>query len=173
MTSSNGKLFRVTGPLCGEFTEIPLTKGQWRETLAFCLICAWNKGLSKQSRCRWHIYLPLYSDMQQACFTNPTMHNSHIPQCTILKHKCTHVCNFKLIHCWIHVYALWDFKISITLSALSDATLTHWGRDKMAAIFQTTFLNAFSWMKMFKFRLRFHWSLFPRVQLRIFQHWFR
>ena len=23
---------------------------------------------------------------------------------------------------------------------------THWGRDKMAAIFQTTFLNAFSWM---------------------------
>ena len=51
--------------------------------------------------------------------------------------------------------------------------LTHWGRDKMAAIFQTTFSNAFYWMKMFKFRLRFHWSLFPRVQLTIFQHWFR
>ena len=51
--------------------------------------------------------------------------------------------------------------------------LTHWGRDKMAAIFQMTFSNAFSWMKMFKFRLRFHWSLFPRVQLTIFQHWFR
>ena len=33
--------------------------------------------------------------------------------------------------------------------------LTHWGRDKMAAIFQTTFSNAFSWMKMFKFWLRF------------------
>ena len=43
----------------------------------------------------------------------------------------------------------------------------------MAAIFQTTFSNAFSWMKMFKFLLRFHWSLFPRVQLTIFQHWFR
>ena len=27
--------------------------------------------------------------------------------------------------------------------------LTHWGRDKMAAIFQTTFSNAFSWMKMY------------------------
>ena len=39
--------------------------------------------------------------------------------------------------------------------------------------FPTTFLNAFSWMKMFKFRLRFHRSLFPRVQLTIFQHWFR
>ena len=44
-----------------------------------------------------------------------------------------------------------------------DCTLTHWGRDKMDAIFQTTFLNAFSWMKMYEFR--FHWSLFLRVQL--------
>ena len=51
--------------------------------------------------------------------------------------------------------------------------LTHWGRDKMAVIFQTIFSNAFSWMKMFNFRLRFHWIVFPRVQLTIFQHWFR
>ena len=29
--------------------------------------------------------------------------------------------------------------------------LTHWGRDKMAGIFQTTFWNQFSWMKMCKF----------------------
>ena len=33
--------------------------------------------------------------------------------------------------------------------------LTHWGRDKMAAIYQTTFSNAFSWRKIYKFRLRF------------------
>ena len=52
-------------------------------------------------------------------------------------------------------------------------TLTHWGRDKMAAIFQTTFSNGFSLMKMYEFRLKFHWSLFPRVQLAIYQHWFR
>ena len=51
--------------------------------------------------------------------------------------------------------------------------LTHWDRDKMDAISQTTFSNAFSWMKIYKFRLRFHWSLFPGVQLKIFQHWFR
>ena len=50
---------------------------------------------------------------------------------------------------------------------------THWGRDIMAAIFQTTFSNGFSWMKMFEFRLKFHWSLFLRVQLRISQHWFK
>ena len=42
----------------------------------------------------------------------------------------------------------------------------------MAAIFQTTFSNAFSWMKMYKFRLRFHWSLFPRVQLHQPWLWF-
>ena len=47
--------------------------------------------------------------------------------------------------------------------------LTHWGRDKMATTFQTTFSNAFSWMKMNEFFwLKFHWSLFLRVQLAIF-----
>ena len=34
--------------------------------------------------------------------------------------------------------------------------LTHWARDKMAAIFQTIFSNALSWMKTYQFRLRFH-----------------
>ena len=43
--------------------------------------------------------------------------------------------------------------------------ISHWSRDKMAAILQTTFSNAFSWMKVFGFRLIFHWNLFPRVQL--------
>ena len=51
--------------------------------------------------------------------------------------------------------------------------LTHWGRDKMDANSQTTSSSAFSWMEMFEFRLKFHWSLVPRVQLTIFQHWFR
>ena len=54
-----------------------------------------------------------------------------------------------------------------------QASLTHWGRDKMASISQTTFSDSFSWMKMLKFRLKFHWSLFLRVQLTIFQLWFR
>ena len=51
--------------------------------------------------------------------------------------------------------------------------LTHWGWDKMAAIFQTTFSNRFSGMKMYEFRLTFHWSLFLEVQLTILQHCFR
>ena len=51
--------------------------------------------------------------------------------------------------------------------------LTHWGRDKIDDIFQTTFSNAFLWMKMYEFRLRFHWRLFLRFQLTIIHHWFR
>ena len=51
--------------------------------------------------------------------------------------------------------------------------LTHWGRDKMAAISQTIFSNTFSWMKMYEFWFRFTWNLFLRVQLTIFRHWFR
>ena len=51
--------------------------------------------------------------------------------------------------------------------------LTHWARDEMNNISQTTFSKVFSSIKMFEFRLKFHWNLFPMVQLTIFQHWFR
>ena len=41
MTSSNGNIFRVTGPSCGEFTghQMPVNR-----SLRFSLICAWIKG---------------------------------------------------------------------------------------------------------------------------------
>ena len=53
MTSSNGNIFRVTGPLCGEFTAHSPHKGQGRGALLFSLICALNKQLSKQSWGWW------------------------------------------------------------------------------------------------------------------------
>ena len=40
ITSSNGSIFRVTGPLCGEFPY----KGQWRGALMLSLICARTNG---------------------------------------------------------------------------------------------------------------------------------
>ena len=49
--------------------------------------------------------------------------------------------------------------------------LKHQGRDKMDAIPHTTSPSTFSWIKMFEFRLKFHWSLYLRVELTIFQHW--
>ena len=51
--------------------------------------------------------------------------------------------------------------------------LTHLSLNKMATITQTIFSETFSWMKIFVFWLKFHWSRFPRVQLTITQHWFR
>ena len=75
---------------------------------------------------------------------------------------------------------LWRHSNVMKISDLSQrwcnkkvVSLTHWGRDEIDAIFQTTLLNAFSWMKMYELRLRFHWHLFLRFELTIFQHWFR
>ena len=47
MTTSNGNIFRVTGPLCWEFTGhrlVPPLKYQWRGALMFSLICVWTNG---------------------------------------------------------------------------------------------------------------------------------
>ena len=63
--------------------------------------------------------------------------------------------------------------VVLKLGYSEQIRLTHWGRYKMADIFQTTFSNAFSWMKMFEFRIQCDWSVFLRVQLTIIQHWFR
>ena len=71
---------------------------------------------------------------------------------------------------WCHHISNHHTDVYVLVTA---CTLTHWGRDKMGAIFQTTVPNAFSWMKIYEFRLKFHWNLFPGVQLTIFQHWFR
>ena len=45
----------------------------------------------------------------------------------------------------------------------------HTETEKNGRHFPDDILDAFSWKKMYKFRLRFHRSLFPRVQLPIFQ----
>ena len=58
-------------------------------------------------------------------------------------------------------------------AAPKSSRLTHWGRDKMANLFQTSFTNACFWIKMCALWLRFHWSLFQTVQLTTSQHWFR
>ena len=39
-------------------------------------------------------------------------------------------------------------------------SLTHIALGKKAAISQTTCSNAFSWMKIFEFEIKFHWSMF-------------
>ena len=67
--------------------------------------------------------------------------------------------SFSCVALYVHITSLlWVYQIFNTLRPRQN------GR-----IFRTTFSNAFSWMKMYEF----HWILFRRVQLTIFQHWIR
>ena len=77
----------------------------------------------------------------------------------------------------LFIYCIYDC-ISVAANEASDCimwlscrlnSLTHWGRDKMPAIYWTTLLNAFSWMKISIFWL----TLLPRVQFAISHNWFR
>ena len=73
---------------------------------------------------------------------------------------------------WPYVYGYGPCMPVSHISRRFNWLLTHWGRDKMAAFSQTTLSNAFFLMKILEFRLKIHWSLFLRVLLTIFQHWF-
>ena len=92
-------------------------------------------------------------------------------------HHCTGVQNTAnyFVPCSTGTLLVCNFRVTILPHPNKQAlwVLTHWGRDTMAAISQTTLSNPFSLMKIYKFSLRFHCSLFPRVQLSIFRHWFR
>ena len=62
--------------------------------------------------------------------------------------------------------------IFIVHAGSSPPILSHWGWDKMAAIFQTKFWKNFLHEK-FKILIKSHWYLFPSVQLTMCQRWFR
>ena len=74
----------------------------------------------------------------------------------------------------VHVPSQWCTKGSLTMSARwvqggNSPTLRQNGRNFGRQHFQMQFFS----MQMYSFRLKFHWSLFLRVQLTMFQHWFR
>ena len=71
----------------------------------------------------------------------------------------------------------WDSLVDMDVITLScpnlNEGLTHLPLNKMAAILQTTYSSAFSWMKMLEVRLKLYWNLFLMVKLTISQCWFR
>ena len=93
-------------------------------------------------------------------------------QRTIFGWLCFHIvtreANMVVDPLWDH-YAILPWGTNTSVADIAELyyrnqgpVLTHWGRDKMADISQTTLSSAFSWMKMLEFRLKFHWSLFLR-----------
>ena len=114
MTSSNGNIFRVTGPLCGEFTgpgEFPTQRPVTRSFDVFFDVRL-NKRLSKQPR-GWWFETQSWSLWRHCNVEFAFSHHLDM----------TYVRNLK--------------------ESPYVVLLTHWDRDKMAAISQTTFSNAF------------------------------
>ena len=99
-------------------------------------------------------------------------HNVQVSLCQIMTGAsvCLHVKKM-LIKYRKLVISIWHFCPSSSCWFIRG-WLSHWGSDKIAASSQTTLSNTFPWMKLSEFRLKFHWSLFLRAQLTIFQHWF-
>ena len=135
-------------------------KGQWRGALVFSLISAWTNGWVNNREA---------GDLRR--------HRAH-HNVTVISHHGSY-----LFH-WVLVEFIYGHRSQTSnaphscqpIEAFSEehggpraAVLTQWGRDKMDAISQTTYSNAFSWIKMFQLRFKFHLSLFPRVQKTIFQ----
>ena len=63
--------------------------------------------------------------------------------------------------------------ITWSIACIYIYALTHLPLEKMAAISLRIFTYAFSWMKSYVSWLKFHRSLFLKVQLTINRHWFR
>ena len=132
MTLSNGNICRVTGLLCGEFTGprwIPHTNGQWRGALMFSLICVWMNDWVNTREA---------GDLRR--------HRAHYDVIIMSAKDTTQT----PIIC---------FRECDRFQRFIPQYLTHWGRDKMAASFRTTFWNAFSSMKMYELRWRFHFYM--------------
>ena len=170
MTSSNGNIFRVTGPLCGEFTgpgEFPAQRPVTRSFDVFFDLSL-NKRLSKQSWGWW--FETSSGSLWHHC--NDTSNGDVLCVSSVLAKNCwknsKFVVNLSLMWCQcIGIYgaspdahtrfrallcfAAVMYRFGTVLVHILEYYFTHWGRDKMSAILQTTFSNAFSWMKRLNF----------------------
>ena len=142
ITPSNGNPFRVTGHLCGKFTG-----DRWIPRTKASDAELWFFSLI----CSWWINDWVSSgeagDLRR--------HRAHYG---------VTVMNF----CWLDDAIEIDRRDRAKSGDISNIN-TMKSRQN-GRLFQTTFSNAFSWIKMCEFRLRFHWSLFLRIQLTILQH---
>ena len=81
MTSSNGNHFRVTGPLCGEFTGEFLSQRPVTWSFDVFFDRGLNKPLSKQSR-RWWLEKPSCSSWRHCNDCDMAPHTSTAQDCS-------------------------------------------------------------------------------------------
>ena len=110
MTSSNGNIFRVTGPLCGEFTgpgEFPAQRPVTRSFDVFFDLCL-NKRLSKQPW-GWWFETPAWSLWRHRNDYGNHVHIMTHPHINNKQLACTlpiHLQQWRL--CWLRSVSSWD-----------------------------------------------------------------
>ena len=117
MTSSNGNIFRVTGPLCGEITGprwIPRTKASDTELWCFFDLCL-NKWLNKQSW-GWWFETPSRQLWRHCNVNNDIELRQQLAQ---VMASCLKAPNHCLNKCWYIIKSiLWySYKTNFTKSA--------------------------------------------------------
>ena len=143
--------YGVTGPQWVKSTDLHETS-EWSDVIIFLYLLTPSR--------LWNI-CPLWTVIQLFMSQLPAIWPRNVSQIIQITNVMDQLDGFQ-----------WHISI-FGMSRICIKRLTHWGRYKMAAICQTTPSNAFSWMEMLGFRLRFHWNLFLRIQSTIFQQWFR
>ena len=132
---------------------------------------------SRKSVCVWFIFKPNGFCYYHSCQKSGPWFNIKLSSYQYRKSYCGDktVVRSSYLHNGIsYTSKMASFILNLgPVAHISHVCVNTQAETKMGTIFQTTFSNAFSWMKMYKFRLKFHWSLFLWVQLTISQHWFR
>ena len=142
-------------------TVITSPRGQWvKSSCQGNFAKKWcDKKLLQSQNC-----LVVYSHLLQICTQNRNIANKAVlPYLSIYSIKLWQ--KKHRVHGW-DCLPTFGFRLSPWPPGRCGNNLTHWGPDKMAPILQTVW-NSFSWLKIFEFWLKSHWSLFPRVQLTI------
>ena len=89
----------------------------------------------------------------------------HMP--IIWSNDCSHGCHISDPHSHVKTDGVYNTGYSSETHLDSSPPWT-----KRPPFWQTTFSNAFSWLKILEFRFKIHWNFFPGVQLTISHHWF-
>ena len=110
MTSSNGNIFRVTGPLCGEFTGhrcIPLTKASDAELWCFLWSAPWingwvnNREAGDLRRHRAHYDVIVMSSVTQVIKCSRMVCALHVLPCHLMLTNWTNLIPFHMLtNCW-------------------------------------------------------------------------
>ena len=117
-------------------------KGQWLGALMFSLICAWINGWVNNREA---------GDLRRHC-SHYDVIVMIINRPAKLQSRCTN----------------WSLAVApYVLNGLSN-----FRKKKRPPFWQTIFSIAFAWMKVIKFRFKFHWNMFLWVQFTISQPWY-